>query len=144
MTLNELNAHLELLERLIRARELLDSLRMKAHPGAQVLTGMPHSPGVTDKVGDLAVEIADMSDLVEFLQYEVEKSESRIIEFISSVQDDQVRLILRLRFMRGLSWKEVADVLGKWYTEASAKSKCYKFIKSEESRAKRAEIQSSW
>ena len=59
MTLKELNGHFVLRERLARAKEMLASLQAAACPGAQVLTGMPHAPGVSDKVGDLAVEIAE-------------------------------------------------------------------------------------
>ena len=35
-------------------RESLLDLQEAAVPGAQVLTGMPHTPGVKDKVGNLA------------------------------------------------------------------------------------------
>ena len=39
---------------------MLQSLRDAACPGAAALTGMPHTPGIKDKVGDLAAEIVDM------------------------------------------------------------------------------------
>ena len=58
MTLEDLNKHLLLREKLEKAQEMLVSLRAAAQPGAARLTGMPHTPGVKDKVGDLAVEIA--------------------------------------------------------------------------------------
>ena len=67
MTLKELNGHFVLRERLARAKEMLASLQAAACPGAQVLTGMPHAPGVSDKVGDLAVEIADLEGRIQIL-----------------------------------------------------------------------------
>ena len=57
MTLIELNRYFELVSNLARTKELLDNLRAAAYPASPVLTGMPHAPGVKDKVGDLAVEI---------------------------------------------------------------------------------------
>ena len=50
---------------------MLQSLRDAACPGAAALTGMPHTPGIKDKVGDLAAEIVDMDARVGFLEEEV-------------------------------------------------------------------------
>lgn len=127
MTLSELNQHFELIEKLARAREMLQSLRDAACPGAAVLTGMPHTPGVKDKVGDLAAEIVDMDARVGFLEAEVKASEDAIMPFIQSIDDDQTRIIFRLRFLRGLAWKEVAAVVG-GNTEESAKRICYRYL----------------
>lgn len=127
MTLSELNQHFELIEKLARAREMLQSLRDAACPGAAVLTGMPHTPGFKDKVGDLAAEIVDMDARVGFLEAEVKASEDAIMPFIQSIDDDQTRIIFRLRFLRGLAWKEVATVVG-GNTEESAKRICYRYL----------------
>lgn len=128
MTLQELNRHFELRERLDKANEMLDALRAAACPGAQVLTGMPHSTGVKDKVGDLAVEIADMDTRIQFLEDEIKAGEEAILPFIRSIEDDQTRLIFRLRFIRGLTWKEVAAVIGGRNSEDSVKMVCYRYL----------------
>lgn len=128
MTLLELNKHFELREKLAKAHEMLDALRAAACPGAQVLTGMPHATGVKDKVGDLAVEIADMDERIEFLESEIKASEASILPFIKSIDDDQTRLIFRLRFIRGLTWKEVAAVVGGRNSEDSVKMVCYRYL----------------
>ena len=128
MTLQELNQHLDLREKLAKAQELLASLRDAAGLGAAKLSGMPHASGVNDKIGDLAVEIADMGAKIAFLESEIRVSEQRICVFISGIDDDQARLAFRLRFIRGLSWKEVSAILGKYTTEASVKSSCYRFL----------------
>ena len=82
---------------------MLQSLRDAACPGAAALTGMPHTPGIKDKVGDLAAEIVDMDARVGFLEEEVKASEGQIMPFIQGIDDDQTRLIFRLRFLRGRS-----------------------------------------
>ena len=130
MTLQELNQLFELRERLAKAQEMIDSLRAAACPGGQVLTGMPHAPGYRDKVGDFAVEIADMADRIEYLQGEIAKAEAPILSFIRAIDNDQTRLIFRLRFIRGMAWKEVAAVLRGGNTEASVKSACYRYLES--------------
>ena len=132
MTLEELNQHLALREKLDKAYELLVSLRAAANPGAAKLTGMPHAPGVKDKVGDLAIEIADLTARIEFLTAEIEAQEPPIKAFVSGIEDDQTRMVFRLRFLRGLSWKEVSQILGRFTTEKSVSEVCYKYLRSME------------
>lgn len=51
--------------------------------------GMPHTPGIKDKVGDLAAEIVDMDARVGFLEEEVKASEGQIMPFIQGIDDDR-------------------------------------------------------
>lgn len=129
MTLGELNEHYRRREKLIKAQELLESIRLKAQPGAQVLTGMPHTTGVKDRVGDLAVEIIEMENKIDLLKTEIAESEKPIVKFIVSIDDDRTRMIFRLRFIHCLSWKEIADVIGGWSTAANVKSALYRYLK---------------
>jgi len=126
VTLEQLNELFDLREKLSKAMETRLSLESAACPGAQVLTGMPHGTGVKDKVGDLAVEIADLSARIEYLQRAIDEREKEFESFVSTIDDDQTRIIFRLRFSRGLSWKEVSQILGKYTTENSVKAACYR------------------
>lgn len=128
MTLQRLNEHFELRIRLAKAQEMLESLRAAACPGAAVLTGMPHAPGVKDKVGDLAAEIADMDARIEYLEAKIKQDEREILEYIRAIDDDQLRLIFRLRFIRCLTWGEVASVIGGRNTKDAVKSACYRYL----------------
>lgn len=130
MTLQELSHHFKLRERLERDTELLKFLEAAACPGAQVLTGMPHAPGVRDKVGDLAVEIADLKERIRYLENEIEVEEQEVTRFITSIPDEQLRIIFRLRFLRGLTWGEVAAVVGGRNTEEAVKSSAYRYLNS--------------
>ena len=98
MTLQELSQYYKLRERLKRDEEILESLRAAACPGAQNLSGMPHAPGVRDKVGDLAAEIADMTERIRYLKEEIGRAEAAVTEFVESIENDQTRMIFRLRF----------------------------------------------
>lgn len=127
MTLKYLNMGFALRERLNRAYDMVESLKEAAVPGAQNLSGMPHAQGVSDKIGDLAVEIADMKSRISSMEDELEEYEDKVTEFADGVEDERVRLILRLRFVRGLTWEETADVIG--ISSASAKNIAYRYIR---------------
>lgn len=128
MTLQELNEYMTLGETIIRDMELLENLEAAALPGAQNLTGMPHAHGVKDRLGDLAAEIADMRTDISELEQEREKKKTEIEKFIRRIPDARIKLIFRLRFIRGLAWKEVAGILGRWNTEEGVKRAAYRYM----------------
>ena len=127
MTLQELTEYSKLCDRIEQNKQILESLRTAAEPGAQVLTGMPHAPGVKDKVGDLAVEIADMEERIRFQQEAAERQKDAVETFIESIEDDRLRIACRLRFIRGLAWSAVADVMG-FDSEENVRRMCYRHI----------------
>ena len=128
MTNQELNRHLELVQQLDHCRELLATLEAAASPRAQKLDGMPHAPGIRDGVGDLAAEIADTKAEIECLQAEIARSEAAAAAWIGTIEDMQTRIIFRLRYIRGFTWKEVAALIGGGNTEYSVKNRAYRHI----------------
>ena len=128
MTKQDLDCHLELLQMLAEDLELLASLEAAVGPKIQRLDGMPHAHGISDPVGNLAAEIADMRETVARRKAAVAKSEETIATYISTIEDSQTRMIFRLRFIRGMSWKEVAATIGGRNTEAGVKAVCYRYI----------------
>ena len=128
MTLRELSQHIRLREQLAQNEELLESLQSAALPGAQVMTGMPHASGVRDKVGDLAAEIADLDNRILELKDEIAESEAEIVEFICGIESARIRIILRLRFVRCLTWKQTADVMGIEAGEESVRKMCTRYL----------------
>lgn len=129
VTLRELSRCYRLRERLRRDERMLASFEAKAYPSAQVLTGMPPVIGIRDKVGDLAAEIADLKEQIAVLQRAIVQEEQRLEVLISGIEDDQTRMIFRLRFLRCLTWGEVAEVVGGRNTEQGVKAICYRYLK---------------
>lgn len=127
MTKQELSHHVELKRQLAADLELLASLETRASPRVQHLDGMPHAPGVRDVVGDLAAEIADLKTEISELEAEITRSERKIVNYITSIKDAQTRMIFRLRFIRSMSWKEVAATIG-WISESGVKSIYNRYI----------------
>ena len=129
MTLQELSKYYKLHERLERNREMLSSLYAAAGPGAQVITGMPHAPGVSDRVGDLAAELWDLQSKIEYLEQRCAEEKKKLEKYIGGIKDDQTRMIFRLRFIHCMTWPQVAETIGGRNTANSVKLICHRYLK---------------
>lgn len=127
MTLDELNAHLILIQKLNMAREMLQSMRDSVLR-ASSYDGMPHAQGAGDKVGALAIKCAEQEKVVDLYQRLVKESEKDVKEWINTISDNRTNLIFYLRFVCGYEWQAVAEVIGGRNTENSVKSQCYRFL----------------
>lgn len=130
MTLEELSIYSKLHKRLEKNREMLSSLYITAGLGAQEITGMPHAPGVSDKVGSLVIEIDDLKQRIAVLEKECLQERNKLEEFINTIEDDQTRMVFRLRFIHCMVWKMVATTIGGNNTENSVKLICHRYIRS--------------
>lgn len=128
MTKQDLDRHLELRQQLENDREMLAALEAAAGLRTQRLDGMPHTLGIGDPVSYLAVEIVDMRETITRREAAVARSEMAVKAYIQTIEDSLTRMIFRLRFIRGMVWKEVAATIGGGNTEAGVKMACYRYI----------------
>ena len=129
MTREQLNGHIALRREKRQAEETLASLRAAASPGAQILTGMPHGTGISDKTGDLAAEIVDVETQIERLEQEIAAQEPEIDAFLGEIRNSRTRTIFRLRLLKGYSWKEISSILGKYSSPHSVSGSFYSYLK---------------
>lgn len=121
--MQDLNEYLDLAKKLERARESLQDLEDAAVPGAQKLTGMPRTPGVSDKVGKFAIEIADTKAAIAEMERELTEKQKQIEAFIETIPDVELRTIFRLRYIRRLSWDDISQVFRWRYTDAALRKR---------------------
>lgn len=126
MTLQELNAHLEIVQELQELQQIYDRLAMKAAPGAQRLDGMPRSSDPGDPTADLGVQLAELRTVIEQKKAEVRESEMLVAAFIEMINSDRIRWLFKLRFIRGLTWREVTDIFDPYVGEDAVKKLCYR------------------
>lgn len=131
MTLKELSQLYWLNREIEMDQQRLRELELKALPGAQVLTGMPHAPGVVDKVGTYAAEIADLRGIIEAKHQLCLYERSRLERYISSIDDSLLRQIFTYRFVNGLPWEQVAACIGGGNNAGNVRMLCYRYIKQE-------------
>lgn len=128
MTFAELEQHRRLQAELDLAQEKLRWLYDKAYPNAQLPSDMPRSGGNRDKMLDLAEEIDEYKKSIRPLEESVKKSKAKVLRYLATVTDRDIRLILRFRFVRNFPWKTVADYTGQYETAKSVSQKVYDFF----------------
>lgn len=130
MTLDELNAHLFLIQKLNTAREMLQSMRDSVLRASNY-DGMPHARGAGDPVAALAIKCAEQEEVVSTYEALVKKSEAEVKTWIATIQDNRTNLIFYLRFVCGYEWQGVAAMIGGKNTESGVKSMCYRYLRSQ-------------
>ncbi len=111
MTKKELSQLYWLNREIEEEKRKLEELKAAALGCTQKITGLPHV-GCGDKVGDLAILIAEQKDLIELKVRQSVIEYNRLNRYIASIEDAQMRMILSFRYVNGLSWQQVAFHIG--------------------------------
>jgi hypothetical protein len=92
------------------------------------ITGMPKGTDWIDKVGKYAAEIADLKGLLDLNLKKCFYELNRLNRYIESVDDSQMRMILSLRYINGLSWEQVAASISHCITGESVRKAHDRFL----------------
>lgn len=95
-----------------REKRRLEELEVAATSSTAKITGLPHVTGAHDKIGDMAILIAEQRDLVELKIRQSIIEYNRISRYIASVDDSYIRQAMTLRYIDGLPWMQVAAKMG--------------------------------
>lgn len=76
------------------------------------ITGMPHGNGISDKIARCTAELIDLQGLLDLNIKKCFYELNRLNRFINTIEDSQMRLILTLRYINGLSWQQIAFSIG--------------------------------
>ena len=93
--------------------------------------GMPHSSGISDPTAQYFLK---KQKLIEKLNKKLEKyieELTRIENFIDIIEEPEIRIIARMRFIDNLSWKEISKKIHLDRTVCYRKIKKYLEIKNE-------------
>lgn len=89
----------------------LDRLQCKSLIGSQNLDGMPKGSGKSDKVADLAVNKAEIEEIINGKLAEIQVQRKRIMNYINNIDDSLLRQIMFLRNVSCMNWNQVAREL---------------------------------
>lgn len=126
MTPKELNQLYWLRKEIDLLKTKIKELEATYGSKSTINTGLPSSNIISDITGTYAVEIADLKKLLSINLDRCILERKRLENYINSVKDIQMRLILRLRHMDGMTWEIIADELG--YTKSGVFRKHQRFL----------------
>ena len=128
MTLADLNAHLDMVTQLQKARESLQAMQ-GGILSAQQFDGMPHAHNASRTTENNSISMEIALDEVARLERIVKRSEeSGVKDWIMSIPDVRTKLIFALRFLDGNTWDGVAACIGGRNTAEAVKSMCYRYL----------------
>ena len=131
MTIQELSQLRWLEQEISRDKERLEELEALALGGvaydSQHLGGSD-SHGKTERLG---IEIAELKELIKLKHEQRIIEYSRLTRFIEGIEDSQTRQIFDLRYRRGLTWSQVADIVDGGNTDETCKKRVYRYVNGE-------------
>ena len=139
MTMKELY-QLHYLTKLIE-RDAMEIRRIEESLGLKSpsLSGMTHAPGAHDKLGEGVPELVDRKNELEERKKQMTEVRNRIRNYVESVPDLHVRLIMQARFVDLMSWHETADYAGGKNSEASVRMLVKRYLEKEEAEQRKEE-----
>jgi hypothetical protein len=103
--LYSLNGEIDELERKI------EELRTFAEGCAVSVAGLPHISRIADRTA-VAADIADLETMLEEKRRQTVEEYARLIQYINTIGNSLNRRILNLRYVDGMSWRQIAQRIG--------------------------------
>lgn len=107
-----LEHYTDLLKEIEELDMMILDLEAKAQAQSPQLTGMPAGSGPGDRVGTYGALLADARDKLERVKLRSLIALNDIAETLETVEDPTMRRVVALKFIKGMSWREVAFKAG--------------------------------
>ena len=88
------------------------SLKYKSLTKGQVLTGMPHVPGIKDTIGNYVSELEELKDDIALLEMENNLLVKKARRFITEIPDYIIQAIIELKYINNLYTNEIVACIG--------------------------------
>ena len=111
MTEQELKGYTFIKARIEKVEERIAEMEQENGLGSVNLDGMPHGSTPGDPVARMAIARASLHEHLTRLLAELKEKERDIREYIDSVENEEVKLIIEWRVIDLLDWFEIAGRL---------------------------------
>lgn len=133
MTEMELKSFVYIRKRIEKIEERIAELEDEIGVGSLNMDGMPHGSTPGNPVERMALAKAALHEQLVNLKATLLEKEREIREFIETVEDEEVKLIIELRFIRQLDWYslscELEDVTGNSIERTTPAKKMKKYLR---------------
>lgn len=129
MTLKELSQLYHLNREIENDRRRLEELEAKlVSPSSPNLSGMPRSTTYGNKIESFVADITDLKAIIAAKQQQCIYERSRLMRYVTEIDDSLTREIFIFRFVNGLSWRQVAASVGGNNTADSCRMTCKRYL----------------
>lgn len=108
MTIEELKNYRKLTYTIRYWRNELELLKKESYVRSPSLSGMPGSGDIKDPTGERALKESKVMERIERLVQEQQRERDRILDWIETIDDPLVQIIMHARYIRQKSWTAVA------------------------------------
>lgn len=133
MTEKELRGYIYLKARIAKVEERIAELEQENGLGSLNMDGMPHGSTPGDPVARIGIARAELHQQLVRLRADLKEKEREIREYIDTIEDEEVKLIIEWRFIDLLDWQEIAgnleDLRGKNVDRSTPGKKMRNFLK---------------
>ncbi len=129
MTVKELSQLYFLKKEIERENLRLQELLSLSGGSSLALSPVSFGKKVSDKTGELAVNISELKDLIEKNIKRCFEEMKKISFFINGIEDSEMRLIISLRFINGFTWQQISFHIG-YQDESTPRKRFERFMKS--------------
>ncbi len=129
MTSKELSNLYYLSREIALDKERLEELRADAAaPASPSLSGMPNGTRTESALEKKSERIFELERVIEDKIRRAEAERIKIERFISTVDDSLMRMILTCRYVKLMSWQQIAFRVGGYNTADSVRMMCVRFL----------------
>lgn len=133
MTEQELRGYIYIKARIAKVEERIAELEQEDGLGSLNMDGMPHGTTPGDPVARMAIARASLHEQLKKLRADLKEKEREIREYIESIEDQEVKLIIEWRFIDLLDWHEIAgnleEMKGKNVDRSTPRKKMQKYLR---------------
>lgn len=130
MTKHELSKLIYLNKEIEYLKMRIEELECAAESQQMRITGMPKAVGFTDRVAGCTVEIVELKELLDQNLRKCFKELNSLKRYIEGIKDSEIRMIMTLRYVNGLSWRQIAVRISAYATEDSVRMRHNRYLKS--------------
>lgn len=125
MTERELNSLYYISQRIKKFKKRIAELDSETGIAGGAMDGMPHGTGAGNPVENLIIKKCDLKDELKAELLLQVAEEQKIRSYISSVEDEEIKLIMEMRFIQLMKWRDISAKLNLERTTVAKKMRKY-------------------
>ena len=128
MTIDELKNFRKLTYAIRYWRRELEEMQRASYTRSPQLTGLPGSGDLSDPTSERALREGKIMERIARLERQQSQEAEAVMEWIHSIEDPMVQVIMHARYIRNKSWTAVAAAVGGRNTDQNVRQIHHRYL----------------